>query len=86
MSILGDADWKLFWDNNVDDPENLWEIIKNIIIKCADNHCPMKQMKIRDDSPTWFSGELIEELYHKDDLYNLATRFGTQENWEYFRI
>ena len=84
-SILGHTDWKLFWDNNVEDPEKLWDIMKDIILKCADNHCPMKRMKIRDDSPTWFSSEHIEELYYKDDLYNLANIYSTQENWEHFR-
>ena len=75
-SVVSHADWMTFWNSNEHDPELLWEVMKNIIIDCANLHCPIKRMKIRDDSPRWFNRELIEELYHKDDLYKIAIHSG----------
>ena len=84
-SIIEHKDWALFWGEDNFDPNFLWDVMKNIITECADLHCPMKQMKIRDNSPTWFSRELIEELYHKDDLYNVAMRSSKGVDWVNFR-
>ena len=57
----------------------------NIILECADYHCPTRQMKIRENSPSWLSKEIIEELYYKDDLYKVAYRSGKTEDWALFR-
>ena len=43
-------------------------------------------MKIRENSPSWFSKEIVEELYYKDDLYKLACRSGKDEDWVNFRL
>ena len=84
-NIIMHEDWASFWDHSENDPEKSWEIMKNIIMECAEFHCPIKSMKIRDNSPTWFNRELIEELYYKDDLYNLARHSGKEIDWENFR-
>ena len=62
--------WREFWLCNRD-PELLWEITENIILECANHHCPSKRMEIRGNSPSWLTREIIEELYYKDDLYKL---------------
>ena len=41
--------WNNFW-NVTRDPNCLWEIMENIILECADYHCPTRRMKIREDS------------------------------------
>ena len=77
--------WEEFWhcDGN---PELLWEIMECIISECAENHCPIRRMKFRENSPSWLSKEIIDELYLKDDLYKHAMSTGKVYDWEIFRI
>ena len=77
--------WEEFWqcDGN---PELLWEIIESIISECAEYHCPIRRMKFRENSVSWLSKEIIDELYLKDDLYKNAMSTGKVYDWEVFRI
>ena len=59
--------------------------MQNIILECADKHCPTRRMKIRDNSPSWMQREIIEELYLKDDLYKTARLSGNEGDWKIFR-
>ena len=45
-------DWKTFgeMDSNT---ENLWKQMENIILECADYHCPIVRMRLRENSPSW---------------------------------
>ena len=63
----------------------MWEIMLGIIQDCADTHCPIKNMKIRDDTPSWITRDILSELDHKDDLFKKAKKFDTIENWNLFR-
>ena len=76
--------WKNFWECE-SDPEKLWAIMEEIISDCANYHCPIVRMKIRENSPAWFSREIVEELYLKDDRYNQARSSGKELDWDIFR-
>ena len=78
-------DWKTFWEMD-SNPENLWKQMENIILECADYHCPIVRMRLRENSPSWLSHEIVGELYLKDDLYNKARTTGEERDWELFRI
>ena len=73
-----------FWENdkNID---IMWNTILRIIGDCANLHCPLVQVKIPENSPIWFTREIIEEIVQKDHLYLDAKRLGTQEAWKIFK-
>ena len=51
----------------------------------ADTHCPVKDIRVRKDSPHWFSRELLEEIYQRDRLYNQAKFSKEVDDWEIFK-
>ena len=65
--VMTDARWRFFWDreNNVD---NLWDIMLSIILDGANLCCPLKRIRLRDDTPAWFTKELVEMINRKKEL------------------
>ena len=45
------------WDNfyNILDPSDLWEFIKDIILRHLDIMCPVKYICVCSDSPPWIT-------------------------------
>ena len=58
----------------------MWEIMLEIIRECADSHCPVKDMKIRDDTPQWLTRDILSEINHKDHLFKKAKNSGSAED------
>ena len=48
-------------------------------------HCPIKEIRVRTDSPLWFSCELLEEIYQRDRLYKYAKLTGEVYDWKIFK-
>ena len=63
----------------------LWEIFEQVIKDHADDHCPIKEIRVRNDSPHWFSRELLEEIYHRDRLYKKAKFSKLESDWIIFK-
>ena len=76
--------WESYWDRNNESPEKLWDIMLQVLHAVADVHCPLKQMKFRDDSPEWITRDMVYEISHKDYLYKLAKRTDAIIDWENF--
>ena len=53
--------WAEFW-NPSHDPTQLWDIMLSIIHDAADVLCPYVNIRIRDDTPGWYTKEIIEEV------------------------
>ena len=68
--IRNDDRWDMFWLTH--DVDIAWDIFESIISTHANHHCPVKEIRVRNDSPHWFSRELLEEIYHRDRLYKRA--------------
>ena len=63
----------------------MWEIIKTIIKEAADAHCPLKNVKINEDTPNWLNRELLSEIHNKDHLYKKKKKkkkTWNQEDWD----
>ena len=75
------------WDNfyTETDVNIKWEIFESIIRKNADIHCPLRKIKVRIDSPNWFTKELAEEIYHRDRLYIQAKHSKKSDDWDNFK-
>ena len=78
--------WIAFWDLEENRPDEMWDIVFQIISEAADLHAPKKDMKIREDTPQWITRDLISEINQKDFLFNKAKKFPTEENWKAFRL
>ena len=64
--------WVLFWELEENNPDDMWEVMLEIICETADFHAPFKDMKIREDTPQWITKDLLSEINHKDFLFNKA--------------
>ena len=82
--ILNDARWEQFWDpaNTVDD---MWQYIYDIVLCSANITCPFVNMKIANDNPEWFSHELLEEIYLKDEFFREYIESKSEIKWELYR-
>ena len=63
----------------------MWKIIETIITEAADAHCPIKHVKINEDTPNWLNRELLSEIHNKGRLYKKAKKTGNQEDWDIFK-
>ena len=61
--------WVDFWSLEENKPEKMWEIMLEIILERADALCPLKKMKIRDDTPQWITKDILSEINLKDNLF-----------------
>ena len=83
--IKNHPDWATFWDLQDDKPDAMWEKILKIIQDASDLHAPLKDMKIREDTPQWITKDLISEVNQKDFLFNKARKLPSETNWEMFK-
>ena len=83
--LLYHSRWVDFWDLDKDKPAEMWEIMLEVIQDCADHHCPIKNMKVRDDTPYWLTRDILSELDHKEYLFKRAKAQNTTESWDLFR-
>ena len=72
--------WPTFGESDDRDPELLWDTMINIITEVADIHCPLRNMKFRDDSPEWITKDMVQEIAYKDYLYREAKVSQYQED------
>ena len=77
--------WMTFWDLEENNPNEMWNLMYEIILETSDLHAPYKDMKIREEIPQWITKDLISEISHKDFLFNKAKKFPSEENWESFK-
>ena len=45
--------WAYFWEIEENNPEKIWDSMFEIILDCANEHAPVKDMKIREDTPNF---------------------------------
>ena len=57
--IKGHYLWVDFWEINENDPDTLWEMMLHIIREVADYHCPLRNMKFREDCPEWITRDMV---------------------------
>ena len=78
--IKDDIRWTSFWDpeNSVDD---IWKIMYDIIFDSANITCPFVNMNISENNPEWFSQELLEEIYLKDEFFKEHKSSKLDQDW-----
>ena len=82
--VRNDERWNSFWTQGKD-PNELWDIIYEIILSAADKICPFVKMKINNNNPEWFSQEILEEIHYKNELFKTYKTSKTNEDWIIFK-
>ena len=82
--ITQDHRWLNFWDPELTVDE-IWNIMFQIILDAADTICPMVNMKIVNGNPEWFSHEILEEIFFKDELFKVFKLTNDPADWEKFK-
>ena len=84
--IKEDYQWSLInenWDDlyKLDNVNEAWNFIKNIISSKLDNMCPIKNFKVNEHRDEWISNELLELILDKNRLLSKARKSGKEEDW-----
>ena len=80
QSVVRDDDrWQLFWEDHCD-VNTLWDIMYKIIDDSAELCCPLKRIRIRDNTPAWFTKELIELINTKREIMACILKHNRKED------
>ena len=71
--------WRSFW-NKTNTPDELWEIMLDVITEAANSLCPIKRIRVRKNVPGWISKEVIESINLKKDKWKLYQQSGLEED------
>ena len=75
VNLLDHADWENF--EEINDPEILWDIFHQNIIKILDQVCPIKSLTVVD----WLTNELLSVMRQRDKAYKKARRTNLTHDW-----
>ena len=81
--LLSQADWGSFAVN--EDPEELWSIFVNSIIKVLDQICPIRELTVVDNEPDWLTNELLMQMRQRDKAFRKARNTKSHVDWEIAR-
>ena len=70
QTLLQHDDWNNYY--NLSQPEDLWNIIYENILKHLNIMCPIKFIRIRKNSPPWITHEIVELINDRNALFKLA--------------
>lgn len=59
-------------ENFSSDPVESWRLMKTNFIRIADQYCPVKIYKIRNDRPLYFMDEISRAINERDLLFTKA--------------
>ena len=66
QTLIKNENWEIFYE--LDDPTELWNLIKDRILKHLDIMCPIKYI----NSPPWITHDIVEAINDRNQCYNLA--------------
>ena len=81
--LLDDKGWQTYWQETLS-PDELWDIIVEIVTRCLNVICPLKRITVRRNQPNWFDGELKTVLCRKSSCYKNACASGLQQDWDIY--
>ena len=81
---MNDLGWNCFWEPNLD-PNELWNINYEVILRAANKLCPMVKMKINNNNLDWFSHDLLQEIHYKEELFRIYKNTKDPEDWAAFK-
>ena len=78
QSIMKREDWNTYYD--LKDPTELWDSICKKINTHLNIMCPIKFIRIRQNSPPWITHEIVEAINDRNLSYKLSHREPTENN------
>ena len=80
---LINENWNQFYELN--DVNEAWNYIKNVIISKLDVMCPIMNFKVNEHRDEWITNELLERILDKNRLLTKARKSGKDEDWNIAR-
>ena len=77
---LAAEDWSTFFQNF--DPDILWELMEDIILRNIEPMCALKQFRMFNAREPWLTNVALEAIRDKDRLLKRAKRSDKREDWE----
>ena len=78
VSMLESSNWaRVFEETNVN---SAWKIFKDTLELIIDNITPVKTVKVRSKTESWMTGELLEMIRERDNLFQKYKRERTDVN------
>ena len=89
--VKEDFQWAIInenWDQlyEIEDVNEAWEFMKNIIISNLDRVCPVKNFRVNEHRDEWITNELLQRILDKNKLLSKAGRSNKEEDWNIARI
>ena len=81
--LLHETDWEVFAAK--DDPESLWDIFIDNIMKVLDQICPVRKVTVVTDKPDWLTNELLVLIRQRDKAYRKARHTKQPNDWDIAR-
>ena len=81
--ILNNMMWKSFWIKT-NDSELLWQIMLSIIQEACDSICPIRKIKLRNNTPAWFTNEIVDMIITKQGRFKRYKESSAEEDWNNF--
>ena len=84
QTMLGNMDWdSYFLETN---PNVLWDILTDNIVKINSVMCPLKQIKVSKNKPYWLSHHMRESINERKKLYRDAKVSGDPTTLAYLHL
>ena len=81
--LAKDTRWLDYWNESM--VTRKWDILYCIILDCLNRILPKKKIRIRYNSPEWFSKDVLDSIMLKNKAFLNAARLKTAASWAEFR-
>ena len=82
--IENDRCWLDYWKTN--NVEEMWGILYQIILDSLNRLVPKRRVRLRVDSPEWFTNEVLASIRYKNTCYqNAITNTDHNESWTEYK-
>ena len=78
QNLISNENWNDFY--KIVDPTEVWVYIKNIISKHLEILCPIKYIRVRQNSPPWITHDILEAINDRNLLFKLARSDNSELN------
>ena len=69
----------------MDDPNEMWDIWKSLLLEVINKHAPMRKRKVKSKSSPWITAELRRKMRKRDFLKNQAVKQNSHQAWNDYK-
>ena len=69
----------------MDDPNEMWDVWKSLLLEVINKHAPMRKRKVKSKSSPWITAELRRKMRKRDFLKNQAVKQNSHQAWNDYK-